>query len=210
MVVIPVERDDALDRAARRLAGGGLVAIPTDTVYGLAADAGRPEAVERIFEAKGRPGTLALPVLVAGADQARALVMVDARADALIRRFWPGALTLVLPARAGSPRVTLGGDRVTATIGVRCPDHPVPLALCRRVGPLATTSANSHGEPTPATAEEVAAALGHRVDLVLDGGPSRGSAASTVVAVDETGIRLLRAGAVEWPAVQHAVSGMRS
>ena len=185
----------ALTRAIEVLARGHPVALPTDTVYGLAADPFRPGAVARIFEAKRRPRHVKLPVLVADTDQALALATdVPDAASILMDRFWPGALTVVLPARAGLG-ADLGDD--DATIGIRCPAHPVPLALCAAVGPLATTSANRHGEPTLTTAAEVMAAFGDAVAVVLDGGTCAGSP-STVV--DCTGVepKLLRAGRVPW------------
>jgi tRNA threonylcarbamoyl adenosine modification protein (Sua5/YciO/YrdC/YwlC family) len=206
-VIVPVgdpQSPAALERAIEVLAQGRPIALPTDTVYGLAADPFRPGAADRIFEAKRRPRHVNLPVLVAGTDQALALATaVPEAASALMERFWPGALTVVLPARAGLA-ADLGDD--DATIGVRCPAHPVPLALCAAVGPLATTSANRHGEPTLTTAAEVAAVFGDAVAVVLDGGTCTGSP-STVV--DCTGVepKLLRAGRVPWSELLTALGG---
>jgi tRNA threonylcarbamoyl adenosine modification protein (Sua5/YciO/YrdC/YwlC family) len=188
--------------ALEALADGLLVGIPTDTVYGLAADPFRPGATERLFEAKRRSRDVDLPVLVASIDQALSLATaVPPVAHTLMKTFWPGPLTLVLPRR---PDLTadLGDD--DATIGVRCPGHPIPLALCTKGGPLATTSANLHGEPTSQTAEEVVAIFGDTVPVVLDGGPRTGRP-STVV--DCTGMepRLLREGRIPWAVVMAAV-----
>ncbi|HVF14510.1 MAG TPA: L-threonylcarbamoyladenylate synthase [Acidimicrobiales bacterium] len=198
-MIVPVWGDppapDALERAVDVLTRGLPIALPTDTVYGLAADPFRPGATDRLFELKRRPRNVNLPVLVSDTDQALSLATaVPATATALMARFWPGALTVVLPARAGLA-ADLGDD--DATIGVRCPAHPVPLALCAAVGPLATTSANRHGEDTITTAEEVAAAFGDALVVVLDGGTCTGSP-STVV--DCTGLepKLLREGRVPW------------
>jgi L-threonylcarbamoyladenylate synthase len=198
-VILPVGGDppsaEALRRAIDVLAQGWPIAIPTDTVYGLAADPFRPGAADRLFDAKRRPRDVSLPVLVSDTEQALALATaVPATAAALMARFWPGALTVVLPARPGLA-ADLGDD--DATVGVRCPAHPVPLALCAAVGPLATTSANRHGRPTLTTAAEVVAAFGDEVPVVLDGGTCSGSP-STVV--DCTGVepRLLREGRVPW------------
>ena len=167
-----------LEEARSALVAGFPVGIPTDTVYGLAAHPATPGATERLFSVKRRPRDVDLPVLVADVDQARALTTaVPAVAVELMERFWPGPLTIVLP-RAPELDADLGDDE--ATIGVRCPAHPVPRALCSLVGPLATTSANRHGEPTAATAMEVADSFGDAVPVVLDGGPCRG-APSTVV-----------------------------
>jgi tRNA threonylcarbamoyl adenosine modification protein (Sua5/YciO/YrdC/YwlC family) len=187
----------AIEEAARALAAGDIVGIPTDTVYGLAADPFRTGASDRLFSVKRRPRSVELPVLVADADQALALtVAVPDSARRLMDRYWPGALTLVLPRRPDL-NADLGEDDVT--IGVRCPAHPVPLALCHQVGPLATTSANHHGDPPAVTAQEVADTLSG-VELILDGGPLSG-APSTVV--DCTGLepRLLRAGSLAWSEV---------
>jgi L-threonylcarbamoyladenylate synthase len=198
-VIVPAFGDpppaDAIAAATDALAGGWPVAIPTDTVYGLAADPFQPGAVDRIFVAKRRPRLLNLPVLVDGIEQALSLsTAVPSVALALMDRFWPGALTIVIPVRPGLG-ADLGEDELT--VGVRCPDHPVPLALCTAAGPLATTSANRHGQPTLTTAEEVAGEFGDEVPVVLDGGVCTGDP-STVV--DCTGVdpKLLREGRIPW------------
>jgi tRNA threonylcarbamoyl adenosine modification protein (Sua5/YciO/YrdC/YwlC family) len=187
--------------ALEALADGRIVGIPTDTVYGLAADPFRPGATERLFEAKRRSRDVDLPVLVASIDQAMSLTTaVPDVAAALMRRYWPGPLTLVLPRR---PDLTADLGEDEATIGIRCPAHPVPLALCAKGGPIATTSANLHGEPTSQTAEEVVAVFGDAVAVVLDGGRRAGSP-STVVDCTGTEPRLLREGRVAWSEVQAA------
>lgn len=187
--------DAALDPAAEALAAGRPVVLPTDTVYGIAVVAEDPAATARLFEIKQRPAAAALPVLVADAEQAFALCGdVPAIARRLADRHWPGGLTLVLPRRPGLD-LDLGGID-DGTIGVRVPDHPVPVALARRVGPLAATSANRHGRPTPATAAEVSEELGGLVEVVVDGGACAGSP-STVVAVSERGdLTVLREGRI--------------
>ncbi|MGH9059849.1 MAG: L-threonylcarbamoyladenylate synthase [Acidimicrobiales bacterium] len=184
---------DALAQAARAIRQGDIVGVPTDTVYGLAADPFRTGAVDRLFRVKGRPRSVELPVLVA--DEAQALEMVTSVPDAgrrLMEAFWPGALTVILPRRPDL-EADLGED--DATIGLRCPNHPVPRALCRQVGPLATTSANRHGQPPATTGAEVAGLAG--VTVVLDAGPCDGKP-STVV--DCTGVdpKLLREGCIAW------------
>ena len=189
---------EALAEAAAVLSGGRPVAIPTDTVYGLAVDPFVPGAGEQLFRAKRRPREVHLPVLVDGIDQVLALAGdLPEGALALMERFWPGALTIVVPRRAGLA-ADLGADE--ATVGVRCPAHPVPRALCTRVGPLATTSANLHGQPTPVSAEEVAVLFGTAVPVVLDGGPCTGSP-STVVDCTGDEIRLLREGRIPFAQV---------
>ena len=194
---------EGLEAAADALRAGQVVVVPTDTVYGVAVDPTQPGATGRLFEAKQRPRGVALPVLVSGPDQLTGLVeAVPAHAARLMARFWPGGLTIVLARRPGLA-LDLGDDE--ATVGVRCADHPVPAALCRSVGPMATTSANLHGRPTPATAGEVAAELGASVGVVIDGGPCSG-APSTVVDCTGSAVRLLREGRVPWSAVA-AVAG---
>ena len=186
----------ALAEAAGALRHGLVVAIPTDTVYGIAADAFAPGATARLFEAKRRPTDVRLPVLVNDIDQAEGLAEVDDRARALMQRFWPGGLTLILPRRSGVD-IALGNGAGAPTVGVRCPDHIVPRTLCAEVGPLATTSANLHGGPTPPTAEEVRALFGDSVAVVVDGGRCEG-APSTVVDCTRDKPALIREGKVAW------------
>ena len=162
------------------LRAGLIVAVPTDTVYGIAADLALPDAIERLFAAKRRPPEKAVAVLLADMDQAATLGILGPAARVLGERFWPGGLTLVLPVRPGAvlPRVLAAG---APTIGVRVPDHDAPRALARALGPLPTTSANVSGEPDARDAQEIAARLGDAVALVIDGGPIHGGPASTVV-----------------------------
>lgn len=189
----------AVIEAVRALGQAMPVGIPTDTVYGLAVDPFRVGATDRIFAAKRRPRDVSLPLLVAGVDQAMSVsTAVPALAVALMERFWPGALTIVVPARAGLG-ADLGDDDLT--VGLRSPDHPVPLALCAAAGPLATTSANRHGEPPMTTAAEVAGAFGPAVPVVLDGGVCAG-APSTVVDCTGAELKLLREGRIPWAEIQ--------
>ncbi len=187
--------DAARAEAVNLLRGGGIVAVPTDTVYGIAADMALPDAIERLFAAKRRPPEKAVAVLLADVSQAEALGVMSPAARVLGERFWPGGLTLVLPLRSGVhlPRVLAGGAQ---TIGVRVPDHPAPRALAAILGPLPTTSANVSGEPDARDAQEIAGRLGEALALVIDGGPIRGGLASTVV--DCTGERpvVRRLGAI--------------
>ena len=187
----------AIEAAAAALRAGRIVAVPTDTVYGLGADPFRTGAVDRLFSVKRRPRHVELPVLVADEDAALSLSLADAvpaAARRLMAAFWPGALTIVLPRRPGLA-ADLGSDE--ETVGVRCPAHPVPLALCRAVGPLATTSANLHGQPTPSTAIALADLFGDSVAVVLDAGPLEGSP-STVVDCTGVEVKLLREGRIPW------------
>jgi L-threonylcarbamoyladenylate synthase len=195
--------DSGLDAATDALAAGRPVVLPTDTVYGVAVEPTRPGATNRLFAVKERPRTAALPLLVASLDQALELSGdLPPTAVALADAFWPGGLTLVVPRRAGLD-LDLGGED-DATVGLRQPDHPVPVALAERVGPLAATSANLHGRPTPSTADEVAEELGEAVELVLDGGPCAG-APSTVVACTRSGVTVLREGRVPTAEVLAAI-----
>ena len=194
-----------LEEAARCLKDGGLVAFPTDTLYGLAAVASQERAVKRLFEAKERRRDRPLPVLIASAaDVDSVAVEVSPVARRLMEAFWPGGLTLVLRRHPGfhSPALA-GGD----TVAVRVPAHPVALELLRRVGePLTGTSANLSGRPGPRTAEEVRHQLGDRVDLVVDGGPCPGGVESTVVDCTVDPPRVLREGAVPAERVAAALS----
>jgi tRNA threonylcarbamoyl adenosine modification protein (Sua5/YciO/YrdC/YwlC family) len=187
----------ALDRAEGALDRGEVVVIPTDTVYGLAACAGSPGASATVFALKQRPTDVPLAVLVA--DEAQAVALLDDLPDwaaALMDDFWPGPLTIVGRRRPG---VTLDLGASAGTVGVRCPDHEFVRALSDRVGPLATTSANLHGQPTPRTAAAVIAQLAPTLgpeSLVVDGGPCTGSA-STVVDVTGAEPVVLRQGPVD-------------
>lgn len=186
---------EALAEAVTALKAGRVVAIPTDTVYGLAVDPFRTGATDRLFALKRRPREVDLPVLVADREQALSLAFaVPEPALRLMELYWPGALTLVLP-RNPEVAADLGTD--DATIGLRCPGHPLPLALCAAAGPLATTSANRHREPTLSTAAEVAAAFGDSVKVVIDGGTCAG-APSTVVDCTGEVPKLLRQGRIPW------------
>jgi L-threonylcarbamoyladenylate synthase len=186
--------------AIEALGAGQVVGVPTDTVYGLAVDPSVPGAVDRLFALKGRPREVPLPVLVASDDQVDAVAgSLGMAARHLADRYWPGALTLVVP-RAPGFTVDLGGPPAARmTVGVRWPDHPSIDQLCRAIGPLAVTSANRHGAPPATTAAEVLAELsdaGHPV-VVLDGGRCAG-APSTVVECRGPATRCLREGAVPW------------
>ena len=196
----PLADDSVLVLAARALVTGGAVIVPTDTVYGVAVSPEVRGATSQLFALKQRPEEQALAVLVASPEQGLSLADAEAlgpddwaRVEALARRWWPGALTLVLPRNRTAAHYELGG--ATDTIGVRCPASLPVRALAERVGPLVTTSANAHGEPTPATAAEAVAALHGEVAVVVDGGPCT-EPASTVLDVTTTPWRVLREGAV--------------
>lgn len=200
----PTETDLAIDEAVAVLARGGLVAIPTETVYGLAAVALDPDAVRRIFEAKGRPPRNPLIVHVAGIEAARALAHSwPPAAERLARRFWPGPLTVVVAKREIVPDVvTAGGD----TVAIRCPAHPVARRLLERLGrPLAAPSANISLSVSPTTARHVAESLGERVELILDAGPCDRGIESTVVDCTSRPPRILRPGPIGRAEVEAAI-----
>ena len=184
-------------RAAQILRDGGLVAVPTETVYGLAARADSEEAVAQIFAAKGRPSFNPLIVHVSDADQARALVAMEPRALALADRFWPGPLTLVLP-RHENAAVTSSIHAGLPTLAVRCPAHPVMRAVLDELAiPVAAPSANASETVSPTTPEHVLATLDGRIDAVLDAGASERGLESTIVALrQDGGWSLLREGPI--------------
>jgi L-threonylcarbamoyladenylate synthase len=186
----------AIARAAELIRDGEPVAVPTETVYGLAADATNPEAVASIYRAKGRPDHNPLIVHVSGLQEAERFGTLGENGRLLAATWWPGALTLVVPKRAGAPLA----EAVTAslpTIALRCPDHPVMRDLLVATGrPLAAPSANASGSVSPTSAAHVLASLGGRIPLIVDGGATRLGLESTIVAVEPGGVRLLRPGPV--------------
>ena len=182
--------------AAALLKSGGLVAVPTETVYGLAGNGLDPAAVENIYTVKGRPEQKPLSLMVPGPEALdRYGAAVPGVARYLAERVWPGPLTLVLPARDQIPAVVLAGGR---TVGLRCPDHPLTLELLRALDiPLAAPSANPSGAPSPKTAEEVLDYFDGRIDAVLDGGPCGLGRESTILDLSAVPYRILRQGALE-------------
>lgn len=196
--------EEELRHAAELLRAGRLVAFPTETVYGLGANALDSAAVDRIYSAKGRPPTSPLIVHVESAAMAKTLVTEwPAAADRLTNHFWPGPLTLVLPKHPSIPdRVTAGLD----TVGLRMPAHPIALALIRAAGiPIAAPSANRFTQLSPTTADHVRAALGGAVDLVLDGGPSAVGIESTVLSLVGGVPLLLRPGMVTQAQIEEVI-----
>lgn len=202
-----------LNAGVLRLLEGGVVAIPTDTLYGLAADVLNEAALSRIFDIKGRPSDLALPVLVGGWEQVGMVAAVENDAiEGLVAEFWPGSLTVVLPRRAGlSPVVTGGRD----TVAVRMPDHWVPLNMAANLGsPISGTSANRSGEPNLNSLDELRNILGDKVDAIIEVGPSPRGMQSTIVDVTGDEPVLIREGATSfdevlrvWKSVSEAQSG---
>jgi L-threonylcarbamoyladenylate synthase len=189
---LTADSQEHLRRAAQVLRKGGLVAFPTDTVYGLGARAFDAEAVMRLYAAKERSPEKAIPVLLASLDQ---LPLVTSSpgpiALKLAARFWPGPLTIVMPKHPRVPDAVAG-----ETVGIRIPDHRVALALLAHSGPLAVTSANLSGHTSPATALQVRAQLDGKVELILDGGAAPGGQASTVVDCTKPELTILRQGPI--------------
>ena len=198
---------DANETAARAALDGSLIVLPTDTVYGIGARPDDPSATARLFEAKGRPRELELPVLVPSTGDARRIAAFDERAEALAVRFWAGPLTIVLPRTEASRAWGLGGD--AGTIGVRMPHHPLTLALLARTGPLAVSSANRSGEPTPPTCDGVEVAFADAVEVYLCAPEPLAGTASTVVDLAHGRPSVVRAGAVSERAVAGALRELR-
>lgn len=184
---------EAIEQALNILNRGGLVAFPTDTVYGVGSLVFDGKAVESIYVAKDRPIEKAIPVLIAdAADMEKVGIDIPDMAHQLAARFWPGPLTCVIPKQPTLPEAV----SATATVGVRVPDHEVARTLLRAAGPMAVTSANISGQPSPSTAEEVFAQLGGRIDLIIDGGKTPGGVPSTVVDCTSSEIKMLREGPI--------------
>jgi len=194
---------DSISRALDVLRAGGLVAFPTDTVYGVGALAFDGAAIEAIYAAKDRPVEKAIPILIAGVDElGKVAERVPHMAQVLAARFWPGPLTLVIPKLPTLPEAV----SATSTVAVRVPDHPIARALLRQAGPMAVTSANLSGEDNPITAGDVLRQLGGHIPLILDGGSAPGGTPSTVV--DCLGIHpsILREGPI---AMEQLVEALR-
>jgi L-threonylcarbamoyladenylate synthase len=192
-----------LDRAIEIVKAGGIVAFPTDTVYGLGGDAFNSEVAERIYRVKKRPRSLPLPVLLADSTQVSAVVRFTPDiARFLMKRFWPGGLTLVLPKAASLPEIiSAGSDKVA----IRIPNHVVPLALIHGLGtPIIGTSANISNKPSPVTAEEVEEQLGSQVDLIINMGRCASGLESTVVDVTGKTPVILRQGIIPEDEIKRA------
>ncbi len=193
--ILDANHPKTITRAAACLRAGRLVVFPTDTVYGVGANAFDPAAIDRLYRAKIRPRDKGIPVLLADYEHLALVVReIPPAAAALITRFWPGPLSLVLP-RQSTLAANLAPDDGVA---VRIPDHPLARAVIRAAGgAVATSSANRSGDPPATTAGEAQAALGQVVALVLDGGPSATQASSTVVDCRGPTLRLLRSGPID-------------
>lgn len=203
--VLATTDTSAYSAALEILSQGGLVAFPTDTVYGLAADIHSPAGIARLYEAKTRSSNKAIAVLLAEVDQLNLLTPgLTPSAERLAARFWPGALTLVVPKRDDLPE----NLSPLPTVGVRMPDHAFARALMRLSGPLATTSANISGENNTLTAQQVLEQLDGRIELLLDGGSVPGGVPSTVVDCTQDPPKILRQGALSEEAILAALDGV--
>jgi L-threonylcarbamoyladenylate synthase len=192
---------ETMKRAGEAIRAGGLVAFPTETVYGLAADAFNPAAVARVFEVKGRSPGNPLPVQVSSEEDIRKIAAsVPEVARRLMAAFFPGPLTLVMPANPGLPEIVTAGS---GKVGIRMPNHPIALSLIKAAGtPIVAPSANISGEPPPITADEVLAYLEGRIELVLDAGPTMLKVASTVIDVTVVPPVILRLGSIGEKAIR--------
>jgi len=200
----------SLDEAARVILAGGLVAVPTETVYGLAADATNGAAVAAIYTAKGRPSFNPLICHVAGLEMAEQYAVFSPLARALAQRFWPGPLTLVLPRKPTCPVSELATAGLPS-IGLRVPQHIATLEIISRVGrPIAAPSANPSEQLSPTNAAHVMAGLGDRIDLIIDGGASPAGVESTIIAPGETGAVMLRPGAIARADIELFTGPLRS
>ena len=196
---------DKIEDAAQIIRAGGLVAVPTETVYGLAGNGLNEKAVSEIYEVKGRPAVKPLSLMVPD-ESAMELYCEDVppQAHALAKRFWPGPLTIVLKAKPEIPSIVLAGG---TTVGLRCPDHPLTLSLLKSCGlPLAAPSANPSGEPSPKTAEQVLGYFDGRIDAVIDGGPCGLGRESTLIDMSRTPYKILREAALHEETVAEALA----
>ncbi|MBI3737759.1 MAG: threonylcarbamoyl-AMP synthase [Chloroflexi bacterium] len=201
--VISADSSKAISRVVEILRAGGLVAFPTDTVYGVGALAFDNKAVDSIFAAKDRPIEKAIPILMTDAlDLDKVASNIPDMARRLAARFWPGPLTLVVPKLPTLPESVSATD----TVGVRVPDHAVARALLRAAGPMAVTSANISGKSSPSTAEEVFSQLGGRIDLILDGGKTPGGVPSTLVDCTKIKPEILREGPITLKEIESAIT----
>jgi L-threonylcarbamoyladenylate synthase len=198
---------DAIREAAHWILNGAVVAVPTDTLYGLAVDPFRPDAVKRLFAVKGRAADRAVPLIAADAAQVREhLAPLPPATARLAEQFWPGPLTVLVAAPVSLARDVDGG---TGTVAVRVPDHGVARAIaaaCER--PITATSANISGEPATADPDDVERTLGHRIELLIDAGTLAGGLPSTIVDATSAEPRLVRAGAVGWDAIERCLRGL--
>ena len=191
--IVSSDSPNAIPQALEILNSGGLIAFPTDTVYGVGSLAFDGKAVESIYAAKDRPVEKAIPVLIGDESDLEKVGMdIPDITHKFASRFWPGPLTVLVPKKPSLPESV----SATETVGVRIPDHAVARALLRAAGPMAVTSANISGQPSPSTAQEVFAQLNGRIPLIIDGGKTPGGVPSTLVDCTGATIKILREGPI--------------
>ena len=194
--IVSAFEDTWLVRTLEVIRAGGVVAFPTDTVYGIGSDPFQPDAVKRLYEAKDRPGEKAIPILIGSPqDLLKVVAAVPAGVENLIEAYWPGALTLILEKRDTIPAIVSSGN----TVGVRIPDHAIALELLKASGPLAVTSANPSGAKEARDSAQVLDSLAGMIDLVVDGGQTPGGYPSTVLDCSLEPPRVLRQGPISLP-----------
>ena len=192
-LILQIDQPQSISRAVEIVQSGGVIAFPTDTVYGIGVSAFNEEAIEKLYQVKGRSYQKAIPILVSDQEElTRITPPLDQNVKAIIQRFWPGALTLIIPLLKGMPE----NLSPTQTIGVRIPDFKLTRELLSHTGPLAATSANISGGEITLTAEEVAENLGGMIDLILDGGKTPGGVPSTVLDCTQAELIILREGPI--------------
>lgn len=201
--IIPADHSDLIARAREVLQKGGLVAFPTDTVYGLGALAFDGDAVKSIYFAKDRPVEKAIPVLIGdNTDLEKVSNSISDVVNKLVSRFWPGPLTVIVPKKPTLPEAVSASE----TVGVRVPDHQVARALLRSTGPMAVTSANISGQPSPSTAQDVFQQLNGRIELIIDGGKTPGGVPSTLVDCTGRDFKIVREGPISLEQILSAIS----
>lgn len=202
-ITLPAENPASMQTALELLRDGEIVAFPTDTIYGLGANAFYSPGIIKLFEAKGRDANKAIAVLIGNIEQVSLLTDgMNENATILTRKFWPGGLTIVMPKKSELPELLTAGN----SIGIRMPNHPVALELLGQFGPIATTSANLSGKTNPQDAQDVLQQLNKRVPLILDGGKCPGGIPSTVIDCSSEKIQILRAGAISQEEIDAALA----
>ena len=204
-VILKSDTKEAINLSLETLRDGNLVAFPTDTVYGLAADPFNISAIIKLFEAKGREFNKAIAILIGNVDQVSLVAEVFTQnAKKLTGVFWPGGLTVIVPKRMDVPDLLSPNQ----TIGIRMPNHPLALELLQKFGPLATTSANLSGGPNPLNSKDVYTQLNGRIPLILDGGNCPGGVPSTIVDCTTDDLHVLRIGAISEESLQKCLNGI--
>ena len=200
---LPIDQPQALSLAADIIRSGGVIAFPTDTVYGVGASAINEGAIEKLYQVKGRAQDKAIPVLLADLEELTQITPTPGgMVQVIMDKFWPGALTLILPLLVGLP----SNLSPTQTVGIRIPDYDLTRELLRHTGPLAATSANLSGQESAHNAEEVWENLSGNIDLILDGGISPGGIASTVLDCTKSEPLILRTGPISWQEIIRAIT----